>query len=103
MLAVAVSLAAAAGGCTKTLVVDRYPRFYDPKLKTVAVLPFDSTARYRHAGRLLAHHLAAALTANRSYTVIGPDRLRGMLGGRPGIPTFQGVADFLRDRGCPIE
>jgi len=69
-----------AGGCTKTFLVDRYPPFHDPKLKTVAVMPFDSTARHRGAGRLLAQHLAAALTANGSYAVIGPDRLRGMLG-----------------------
>ncbi len=76
----ATGMTAAGGGCTKKLFVDRYPVFYEPRLKTVAVLPFDSASRQRQAGAVLSHSLAAALSANGTYKIVGPMALRGKLG-----------------------
>ncbi len=68
------------GGCSESFTVDRYPDFYDPGVKTVAVLPFSGPPEREQAGELLARHLAAALRANGTYRVLGPEELRGRLG-----------------------
>ena len=76
----AAGMASVAGGCTKKFFVDRYPPFYEPQIKTVAVLPMDSASGRREAGVVLGHFLASALTTNGTYKVIGPTELRGKLG-----------------------
>ena len=77
---VAVSLlVSAVGGCNAKLTVDRYPDFYDPELKSVAVVPFANLTQEPQAGTFLAERLAEALRANGTYQAVGPAELNSML------------------------
>ena len=77
----AAMLLAAAGlaGCEAKLAVRQYPAFYDPELKTVAVLPFANRTLRQEAGAYVAQRLGAALAANGTYEAIGPDELQSRL------------------------
>jgi curli biogenesis system outer membrane secretion channel CsgG len=69
------ALATAVGGCTATMTVRQHPHFYDPQLKTVAVVPFASETGHPKAGAILAKRLASALRANGTYSIVGPREL----------------------------
>ncbi|MGB2820408.1 MAG: hypothetical protein WBF17_05470 [Phycisphaerae bacterium] len=75
----AVLAAAAVGGCDATLTLQRYPAFYDPALKSVAVAPFANATLRAEAGDFLANRLAEALKANGTYEVVGPAELKASL------------------------
>jgi len=68
-----------AAGCDTTMTVQRYPAFYDPSLKSLAVLPFTNATLHARAGEFLAGRLAAALQANGTYEVTGPEELKAKL------------------------
>jgi hypothetical protein len=72
-------LAAAVGGCAAEVTVRQYPPFYDPELKSVAVVPFANDTLRARAGEFLANRVAAALKANGTYTVAGPRELKARL------------------------
>jgi hypothetical protein len=55
------------------------PSFYDPKLRTVAVLDFVNETPHPDAGRWVTNRLVAALKANGTYDVVGPRELAGRL------------------------
>ncbi len=66
-------------GCAKQITVSRYPAFYDPNIKTIAVVPFENHSNRKYIGHMIADHLTAALTANQTYKVLGPVQLRRTL------------------------
>jgi hypothetical protein len=63
------------GGCAKSFTARKYPAFYDPNLRTVAVVPFANETYTQGAGILVAEDLAAALQLNGTYTIISPRQL----------------------------
>lgn len=67
------------GGCSKSFTAREYPSFYEPNMRTVAVLPFQNETNIRGTGMLAAEHLAAALSANGTYRIIPPRRLQLLL------------------------
>ena len=69
MRAAALLLAAAGGGCGKSVWITQYPPFYTPQLKSVAVVAFGNQTGQPGAGRLVARRLAEALAANGTYQV----------------------------------
>lgn len=69
----------AVGGCTAEVTVRQYPGFYDPALKSIAVVGFANDTLRPRAGEFLAGRLAAALKANGTYAVAGPRELRARL------------------------
>ena len=96
--------ALAMAGCNEVkLEVQRYPVFYDPAIKTVAVLPFDNQTLHPMAGAFLADRLAEQLKANGTYTVISPRELEGrMSAGKiamPAKPTTEQAAEAMRTLG----
>lgn len=66
-------------GCSKSFTARKYPTFYDPNLRTVAVLPFQNDTGMRGAGTLAAHSLADALRVNGTYKVVTPQALQRRL------------------------
>ena len=72
-------LAAGAAGCSATLPVQQYPPFYDPELKTVAVLAFANKTLHPKAGEHLSGRLAEALRDNGTYEVVDPEALKTKL------------------------
>jgi hypothetical protein len=76
---VAAAAMIACGGCSKSFTARRYPAFYDPNLRTVAVLPFQNDTGVQGAGRLAADTLAAALRANGTYKVFTPHALQMLI------------------------
>jgi len=72
-------LAAALGGCETELTVEHYPSFYDPSIRTVAVVPFANTTLRDNAGEYLAQRVAESLQANGTYETIGPGELTAKL------------------------
>gem|GEM_PF-1388716 len=75
----AMCAAALSAGCEKTFWVHRYPSFYTPELKTVAVTPFTNKTDRRGAGADVSRQLAMALRSNGTYQVVGPSELRSDL------------------------
>ncbi len=69
----------AVAGCDTRMTVQRYPEFYTPQLKTVAVLPFVNDSLNPEAGRFATDRVAAALKANGTYTVLDPRELKARL------------------------
>jgi hypothetical protein len=80
-LFVAAAMVGAPAGCNATLTVQYYPSFYDPELKTVAVVPFANRTLHAKAGEFLTERLAEALKANGTYQVIAPGELKARLSG----------------------
>ncbi len=66
-------------GCSKEITVNHYPGFYDPNIKTIAILPFENYSSHKGLGNAVANRLASGLMLNRTYKVIGPDQLNIML------------------------
>ncbi len=79
ILIVIISAAITFCGCTKEIVINHYPGFYDPNIRTVGVMPFANYSVRKGLGNMAAGHLAAGLGANRTYYVIGPDQIQTML------------------------
>jgi hypothetical protein len=100
LLAVAL---ATAGGCKATIPVRQYPSFYDPAVRTVAVLDFDNRTLRGPAGTFLGRRVADALEANGTYKVIGPAALKGKLAAAgasiPQGADVEAVATVLRGLG----
>jgi hypothetical protein len=91
-------------GCNEVkLEVQRYPVFYDPAIKTVAVLPFDNQTLHPMAGGFLADRLAEQLKANGTYTVISPKELANRMSAgqitMPAKATVEQTAEALRQLG----
>lgn len=66
-------------GCETKFMVSHYPGFYNPSIKSIAVLPFENETSRKEAGIIVASHLSAALAANRTYQVTGPARIEQIL------------------------
>jgi len=81
LLAVAAALAAGCGGGSRKdkIWVYRYPDFYRPDLKRVAVLPFANRTRVRNVGRRISDKVATLLTNNRTYEVYTRTHLADVL------------------------
>lgn len=69
----------ALSGCSESFIARRYPSFYDPNLRTVAVVPFQNDTTRRGAGIMASDSLAAALRANGTYRIVTPRRLRALV------------------------
>lgn len=69
-IGLALALPAVLGGCAKKLTVLQYPEYYDPAVKTLAVLPFTNQTSAPKAGQVMAERLAEALRANGTYQVL---------------------------------
>ncbi|MFP4354676.1 MAG: hypothetical protein ACLFUJ_06085 [Phycisphaerae bacterium] len=67
------------GGCEKTITLRRYPDFYTPRLRTVAVLDLQNDALQDNAGRYISRRLADAIQAAGTYGTIGPAELEAQL------------------------
>jgi hypothetical protein len=67
-------------GCTKTIEINRYPSFYTPDLKSLAVLPFSNDTLNDRAGQYISDQLTKALRANGTYKVLDPRELSAKLG-----------------------
>jgi len=74
LLPACAAAACVIGGCAKNLDILQYPAFYQPDLKTIAVLPFRS-ASDDATGWDFAEATAAALGANGTYKVLSPGML----------------------------
>ncbi len=97
-------LVSAMAGCDEVkLEVQRYPVFYDPAIRTVAVLPFDNQTLHPMAGAFLADRLAEQLKANGTYKVISPRELENrMSAGNITLPakaTVEQAAEAMRKLG----
>ncbi len=72
-----------AGGCNagkkSRITVVRYPSFYMPELKRIAVLPFDNPPSDSGAGERIGQRLETALTRNNTYEVYTRQRLKEVL------------------------
>jgi hypothetical protein len=80
LLAVAICAGMIAlSGCSQSFTAREYPSFYDPNLRTIAVVPFHNETNARGAGTLAAENLAAALRVNGTYTVVPPHKLRSLI------------------------
>ncbi|MCE5326687.1 MAG: CsgG/HfaB family protein [Planctomycetaceae bacterium] len=73
----AAVLAALCGGCTKTITITRYPAFYDPSLKSVAVVPF--RGNNSAASLAISDALAGAMAANGTYAVYNRNDLAALM------------------------
>jgi hypothetical protein len=72
LIAVFVSAVFVVAGCGTKFTVNHYPDFYEPSIKSVAVLPFVNETSHKGAGTAVADHLSAALAANGTYKVASP-------------------------------
>jgi hypothetical protein len=71
----AILVAALAAGCSAKLTVQNYPPFYDPALKSVAVVGFANRTLRAKASEFFTERLVESLRANGTYEVIGPKEL----------------------------
>jgi len=80
-LGAACWLAATAGlgGCTKEIWVTQYPSFYNPDLKTVAIVPFRNQSTGKNAGNVIADKLASAMMQNGTYKVYNRNDLKALM------------------------
>ncbi len=66
-------------GCSKKIWITRYPSFWSPELKSVAVVPFRNGTSGNNAGQLIADRLASTLSANGTYEVLNRNDLQPLL------------------------
>lgn len=97
-------LVSAIAGCNEVkLEVQRYPVFYDPAIRTVAVLPLDNQTLHPMAGAFLADRLAEQLKDNGTYKVISPRELESRMSAgnitMPAKPSAQQAAEAMRKLG----
>ncbi|MCL5736479.1 MAG: CsgG/HfaB family protein, partial [Actinobacteria bacterium] len=86
-----------AGGCAQSFTAREYPPFYEPNLRTVAVVPFRNETRTAGAGLMAAEDLAAALQVNGTYAVIRPYKLQSLLRDKK-LPEMSRT-DYAKDAG----
>jgi hypothetical protein len=67
------------GGSKSSITVVRYPEFYQPELKRIAVLPFANNAQDPAAGTRISERLETALIQNRTYEVFTRAHLKEVL------------------------
>jgi len=67
------------GGKKSKIWIYRYPNFYTPKLKRVAILPFANRTRHRGAGARISDRISAILTNNSTYEVYTRQHLDDIL------------------------
>jgi hypothetical protein len=88
-------------GCETKFTVSHYPGFYNPSIKSIAVLPFENETSRKGAGIVVASHLSAALAANRTYQVTGPARIEQILKekAKPELPKndYKAIAQELAE------
>ena len=77
-------LAMLLGGCGKKIVISQYPQFWDPQapISSIAVWPFRNQTECPGAGDIASDKLAAALTANGTYTAYNAADLGAVEGAR---------------------
>ncbi|MCE5278081.1 MAG: CsgG/HfaB family protein [Planctomycetaceae bacterium] len=73
----AVVVSVLCGGCTKNITITRYPAFYDPALKSVAVVPLRGSNQ--GASLAISDALAGAMAANGTYTVYNRNDLAALM------------------------
>jgi hypothetical protein len=78
LLVVALALAS---GCDEEITIHQTPAFYNPQIKTIAILPFrnESSAKSMNPGNIIADKLAAALRANGTYRVYSRNELKTLM------------------------
>ena len=90
-------------GCETKFAVSHYPGFYNPSIKSIAVLPFENETSQKGAGIVVASHLSAALAANRTYQVASPARIEQILKekAKPELPKddYKAIAQELVELG----
>lgn len=69
----------ALSGCSESFIAHQYPSFYDPNLRTVAVVPFQNDTTRRGAGIMASDSLSAALHANGTYRIVPPRKLQALV------------------------
>jgi hypothetical protein len=74
-----VSFVLAVSGCSTKFRVNHYPDFYNPSIKSVAVVPFLNDTSRKGAGIAVATHVSAALAANGTYKITDPAQLEKIL------------------------
>ncbi len=79
ILAAACMAATALCGCSRSFTAREYPSFYDPNLRTVAIVPFENETNTPGAGMQAAENLAAALRINGTYVVVPPRKLQSLM------------------------
>ena len=72
LMAMAVLTVFILTGCGTTIEVSKYPVFYQPDIKDIAVLPFANQTPHKGLGMEVSNHLAGALASNGTYKVTGP-------------------------------
>ncbi len=97
VVAAALALCSAAGGCSTEMQVLHRPPFYSPELRTIAVVEFGNESGYPKAGRIFTDQLVAALRANGTYEVLAGVELEKLLGRNlpPGTQTLPADAARL--------
>jgi len=68
------------GGCTKKIYVRRYPAWYSPDLKAIAVVPFYNATGQQNRPLAISNELIAALRSNGTYRVYDQDEIRTAVG-----------------------
>lgn len=91
-LSLLLCAAGAAAGCSEKMRIDRYPDFYSPDLRTIAVLPLANETRDARAGRIVTDRLVEALKANGTYKVIAPQQTLDLLAKADVKPGAEGDA-----------
>jgi hypothetical protein len=91
----ACAMAIALGGCSRSFTAREYPTFYEPDIRTVAVVTFRNDTRMPGAGVFAAEDLAMALRINGTYSVVPPRRLRSLLSAKKLEPPSR--TDYTRD------
>jgi hypothetical protein len=84
LIAVSTLLAGCEGGGSKKgrIVVYQYPEFYQPELKTIAVLPFRDPPQGPGVGQKISDEVATLLTKNGTYEVYTRTHLADLLAER---------------------
>ncbi|HUT57121.1 MAG TPA: hypothetical protein VNA25_04520 [Phycisphaerae bacterium] len=72
----AALIAAVMCGCSKEITIIRYPPFWTPQLKSIAVVPFKFSDR--QAGQMIADQLANSLRATGTYRVFNSTEVADM-------------------------
>jgi hypothetical protein len=67
---------ACSAGCTKEITIIRYPPFWTPQLKSIAVVPFRSADK--QVGEQLADELANSIRATGTYRVFNRSEIEEM-------------------------
>ncbi len=94
-LLVLAILPAVATGCSKKMWINKYPPFWSPDLKSVAVVPFENRTEHKDVGKYIADRLAASLSANGTYKVFNRNDIEQLLQKRDEKVNFISRKDTL--------